>query len=584
MQVQLLFNLVNFFHMKKIILITCSILFGTGVFSQSIDDELKLVNRVYAISNATVIQKPGSTLENATVIIRDGLIEAVGTNVQIPFDAQKIKGDSLYIYPGFIDGMSKAGVKKEKSSNDSGNNSRNNQNANEPLTNKRSGITPEVSVLDQLDPKSNDFQKYRELGFTVAHVVPEGDMIPGTGSIISLDGKSREEMSIVQEASVYAQFKGTSNRVFPATTIGVMSKFRDVYHNASLAQDHMGNYESNPAGLVRPNYDQATLHMIPVVNGDLPVFFSTESVLDAHRAINLKDDLGFNLVLADLQQGWPALSIIKEKNIPVLLSLDLPDEIKENKKEEKDESTDNMEKTEKDAEKEGLEMRKKKSVEEYVAQASKFAGQNVAFGFSSFSAKTGDIKKNLKRMIAAGLSEEDALAALTTAPAEMLGLTSSLGTLDEGKMANMVVTTGPYFDEDTHVKYVFVDGNKHEYEIKKKSAKKSADPDAKPAKIDGKWSYNMDVPQQTVEGELEFLVDGEDISGSITNPQMGDGSTDLDNLNLSGNNLTFSMTIEMGGQSITIDYDLDFEPDSFSGSASVGEFGTFDIEGDKIPN
>ena len=565
--------------MKKVLFLILILWVWVEVSGQSSNNELKLVNRVYALTNATVITQPGSKMEGATVVIRDGFIESVDQN-EPPADAQIIKADSLFVYPGFIDGMSKAGLKKSESSSGNSNQQRGQRSTppTGPLTNKQSGATPEESVMDQLDVKSSSLNNLRKAGFTVAHIVPDGLMIPGTGSILLLSGKSGDEMRLVEQASMYAQFKG-ANSIFPATIIGVMSKFRDIYKNAELSQSHQQYYQRNPAGMKRPMHDEALTAMFPVVNKEIPVFFQTESVLEAHRAIAMQEELGFDLVLANLQQAWHLIDQIKASNIPVLLSLEMPKEMKEEKKKKEDKEV------KENKEKEALKARKMQAIKEYEGQAAQFAGAGIPFGFSGYSAKSSDVKKNLSRMIKAGLSEDQALAALTIDAAELLGVSNILGSLEKGKIANAVVTTGPYFDEDSQIKYVFVDGTKYEYETKSKKAKKAADSDATPAKIDGKWSYIIDVPQRTSEGTMTLKNDDGDITGEISSPTMGNDTRELKNMDLDINILTFDMDFEMGGQSMTLSYDLEFDGDNFSGSVSVGTFGTFDIEGERIdPN
>src|SRR5690606_19179283 len=148
--------------------------------------------------------------------------------------------------------------------------------------------------------------------------------------------------------------------------------------------------------------------------------------LDANRILTLQKDLGFNVVLGDVKDCWDMIGKIKAANAKVFLSLDLPDAVKEDKKDEK--------KDQSSTEKEALEKRKAEAIAQFTAQASAFQKAGVAFGFSTASAKTKDIPANLRRMIAAGLTEDQALAALTTAPAQLLGIADRFGTVDNGKI------------------------------------------------------------------------------------------------------------------------------------------------------
>ncbi|MBK9567785.1 MAG: amidohydrolase family protein [Saprospiraceae bacterium] len=189
------------------------------------------------------------------------------------------------------------------------------------------------------------------------------------------------------------------------------------------------------------------------------------------------------------------------QNVQVLLSLELPEEEKaEGKKEDeksakKDTSSAKEMKKEiikeQNPEKDQFDKKQKESVKEYLSQASVFEKNGIKFGFSFLNAKPSDIKKNLRRLIENGLSENYALAALTTHPAQMLGISSLAGTVDKGKLANLVITDKPYFSEKSVIKFVFVDGKKYDYSEKpKKQESKSSDS----GKVDGLWSYTVEVP------------------------------------------------------------------------------------------
>jgi len=157
----------------------------------------------------------------------------------------------------------------------------------------------------------------------------------------------------------------------------------------------------------------------------------------------------------------------------------------------------------------------------------------IPFGFATLGAETGKIRENLRRIVAAGLSEDDALAALTTTPAALLGLDRSLGTVEPGKMANLVVTDGPYFDEDSRVRLVFVDGARFEIE-----EEKDFDPDAE-AVVTGTWDYRIVVDADTQTGTMTITDDG-GLSGSLVDP--GGTTREMEDLTLEGNRLSFRVS------------------------------------------
>jgi imidazolonepropionase-like amidohydrolase len=565
-------------------LLVCSF----SLFAQD-EKELKPVTRTYAITNVNVVQAPGKKVDMATVLIKDGLITAVGKGVAIPADAIVIKADSMYVYAGFIDGLSRVGVTKPKEEvgrdrvKDPGN----------PAP-ERAGITPQNDVRGSLNASDKSIEDLRNIGFTVAQVVPYGNLLPGQSSIVLLSGKSADQMVLVSNSSLYSELSG-ANGVYPNTTMAVIAKWRELYRQASQAKSYQSLYASNRVGLERPGSDRVLEAFYPVIDQRIPVLFKSEKMLDAHRIITLKNDLGFSLMLADVKEGWPVLSKIKVSGAKVFLSLDLPEEAKKDdkksggKSDKKADSTKTKEvakpKTAADLERDALEKRKSEAIANYTTQASVFNKAGVSFGFSSLSAKPKDIPASLRRMIAAGLSEDAALAALTTAPAQLLGLSDRMGTVENGKMANLVISDKSYFNEKAKVRYVFVDGVMYKLEVKEENlpagqAGKS-DPNAK-VEIEGSWSTVTQTPQGSNDGKVTFKKDGSGYKGTVSGGRLP-APADLTSVTLEGNKLSYSYSLSFGGNSIKVDVEATVEGDSFKGNASIGLRGSFSIEGTKNP-
>lgn len=543
-----------------------------GVYAQ---EEVKLapVTRTYAITNVNIIQGPGRKVDMGTVIIRNGIIQNVGKNLAIPADAVVIKADSMYVYAGFIDGYSRVGVTKPK---EESNRERPKDPGNpEPA---QAGITPQNDVRTSLNPADKTVEDLRALGFTTAQVVPYGGMLPGSAAIVQLAGNSANDMVLVGNSAFYSELT-PAQRVYPNTVIGVMSKYRELYRQASQAKAYESLYASNRAGLERPVSDKILEAFYPVIDKRVAVLFKAERNLDINRVILLQKDLGFNVVLGDVKEGWDMINKVKAANAKVFLSLDLPDAVKEEKKDDKKEES----KKPVDAEKEALEKRKAEAVAQYTAQASVFQKAGVTFGFSTASAKTKDIPANLRRMIAAGLTEDQALAALTTTPAQWLGIADRVGTVDNGKLANLVITDKPYFNEKSKVRYVFVDGVLHKYEVKEEKKADAKNGNGKKADPNGKWSYTTETPQGNSTGVIKIKNDGGNYSGTITNSMSGQ-ETELNSILVDGNSLTFSFGFNAGGGTMTIEVSLTIDGNEFEGTMAVGNFGSFPMKGSKDPN
>lgn len=463
------------------------------------DLDLRPVTRTYAIRNARIVQAPGRVIERGTVLMRDGVIVAVGDNLQIPFDARIIDGDSLTVYAGFIDGLTHASVPKQKQD---GNLPKIPKPADPP--NDRAGIQPERDVRTLVVASDPTIDSLRMAGFTVAHVVPHGQMLPGSGAIISLGGMKPGEMVIRGDASLYARFAPADN-IYPATTMAIMAKWRQLYHEAERRKSLGAVYAENPGGIERPKFDPVLNAFFPVIDGKKPVFFQADGALEVERALALKNDLGFPLVIAGLKDANDVTAILKSKGLPVFLSLDLPKEKKNGDAGKDKDSTkkgvDSLKVAEADTtkgmtpkppasfflndrhtlsykdvmdEQLWLTERQRQSRTMFYGTAGRLRKQGIPFGFSSVDASLGDLRGNLRLVVENGLSKDDALSALTVDAAKMLGLEKVLGTVEKGKIANLVVTSGDYFDERSQVRYVFVDGQMFEYPAAKVAEKKDS--------------------------------------------------------------------------------------------------------------
>ena len=549
-------------------------------------DELAPVTRTYAITHVNIIQAPGRKIDMGTVVLKDGLIVSVGKNVTIPPDALVIRADSMYVYAGFIDGLSRTGLAKPKEEERG-------QRPKDPGNPKpeEAGITPMNDVRSSLSPAEKSIEELRNLGFTAAHVVPYGGMMPGNGSVILLGGKSADEMVLVSKSSFYSELT-PSRGVYPATVMGVMAKYRELYRQAALSRTYENAYASNRNGIARPSTDRVLEALYPVVDKRQPVAFKAERVTDAQRVLTLQNDLGFTLILAELKEGWDIVNKIKASNAKVFLSLDLPedkDKKDEPKKDDKKKDDSKKEEPKKDEapktstaeEKAALEKRKAEFMAKYVGQAAAFNKAGVKFGFSTLSAKPSNIQANLRRMISAGLSEDAALASLTTTPAELLGLSDRLGSVDNGKLANLVISDKPYFNEKAKVQYVFVEGTMYKLDVKKenKDAKKA---DGSKVEAAGEWTMTTETPQGNQEGKVSIVKDGTSLSGTISGGNFPQ-PVKLNDVKLDGSALTFSFSFDAGGANVTVEVSVTIEGDTFKGTATVADFGSFPTEGKRNP-
>ena len=574
--------------MPKIFQIFVLALISFTLSSQS-SNEYRVTDS-YVLENVLVVSKPGDKPIKQSILIQNGLIIDIGNSISIPPDAEIIKIDSFYVYAGFINPMSHIGIptseKKEERPKikDPGN-----------PPNDLAGIQPELSVVEMIAVKDKSIVSWRKAGFTTAHVVPKGKMFPGQGAIINLAGKTPDAMLLKSNVSMYSQLAG-ARRMYPGTIIGVLAKWKEMYHQAEYAQQHEQLYAAKPKGMERPNYDRSLKALYPVINLQQAVYFKAEKTLDISRVMTLQKELGFNIVLTEMKQAWPNLERIMALNAPVLLSMDIPS--MEEKPKDDDAKPGDAEKakdddakpvdTEKakdddakpvDAEKEALKVRKQESAAMYQKQAGLFEASGVDFGFSFLNAKSTDVHKNIRIMIDQGLSEAGALAALTTTPAEILGISHLCGTIEKGKIANLVVSDKPYFDKEAQLKYVFVDGSPFKLKTKKKK-KKSGKGDADGAI--GKWSYEIETPGGTRTGYIIIKKTEGSFTSSISSQDAPDDFLEADDVEIDGNEVSFNFTRNFDGRSMTFEMDFSIAEDTLDGTISNPMFGAIPMTGSKM--
>lgn len=534
--------------------------------AQSDPSGTKRVTSTYAIKNATITTSPGKTITGATILFKDGLIQAVGANINLPAGTDVIDGDSLFIYPGFIDGASSAGVTKpaepEKPSNfDSSNPS-----------DEIAGITPWRNVIDQIDMNNNAINDWRKAGFTIAQMIPDGGMISGKSAIVVFGSPSSTNI-LAQNTALSARFRG-SRGMYPGTPLGVMAKFRDVYKNTELSAKHQNIFASN-VGLNRPEINKTYEAMYPVINKNIPVIFEVSNDLEIRRALRLQKELGFNLMLVGVTEVDKVISEIKAANATVLLALTLPEDKSKNKPEDLNEEA------------QGRTDRVKEAYETALKQAAMLEKAGIKFGFTTSGAKTSDLMKNIKIMIDNGLSEDAALAALTINNAQNLGIQKFAGTLEKGKLANMVITTAPIFTEDAQIKHVVADGYVFDYETKPKKAANGNNNGNTSGGVSGTWEYVSDTPAGSSGGKMMISNEGTGYEGTISydNPAGGGkAESSMKNIVVQNGKMSFSFDVAAGGMNITVSVSGDITDDKFTGNMSLAEFGSYPLTATKKPN
>ena len=547
----------------------CLLVLGMPTAASAQDYEVPTVTDTYALENARVVQAPGQVLESATVVVRDGLIDAVGRDVEVPYDARRIEADSLVVYAGFLDGLSHAGVKMPENEGDNGDD----VDPGDPPFDE-AGIQPDRSVRPFLSPEDSDLESLRKAGFTAGHVVPEGQMLPGSSAHILYGGETANDMMLDAAPALFAQIKTASGYVYPATDMAVIAKFRQLFREADRRQTLAAQYEQDPTGTRRPPQDPVHSSLFPVLDGETPLAFYADGALPLHRVLTLKQELGFPLMLAGLAESHNTVEALQNVDAPLFLTLNLPEAPERSADQDTTvaDTTDAPSRyydpdlrtpsSEAVAEEEtNLELRHAMEREKYLATAATLHDAGLQFGFTTREATPGDIRNHLRTMIDQGLPEQTALAALTTRPASLLGLDTRLGTVEEGKIANLVVTDGSYFSEDTKVQHVFVDGQLYDYST---DASEEGDVSGDVSKVTGTWEYTLETPRGERSGTLALEGDPSGLEGTLTNSQGTE--SELQSVSFDGTTLSFTIQPERG-PSLSVSVKVD--GDTFEGTVST---------------
>jgi imidazolonepropionase-like amidohydrolase len=405
-----------------------------------------------AIRNARVIPVSGLPISKGTVVLRDGLIEAVGANVSVPADAWVIEGDGLTVYPGLIDALSTFGI-PDAAAAPSGSGARGAapqpatpvQPANLPAhgPEDRPSTSTWLKAADLVKPTDRRLESVRAEGYTTAVTFPNHGIFAGQGAIVNLGGATTGEMVVAEGAGQYVTFATTPGfgGGFPNSLMGALAYIRQVYLDADHYRQAKQFYAAHTRGTPRPEFDRALEGVLESSRLLLP---ATRRV-DVDRLLRFANELRVEVLLYGLPEGYRSADLLKNAAATALVSLKWPEKAKDSDPEEHDNIR-------------VLEVR-----DHAPSTPAVLVRSGVRFAlYSGGIDHRADLFKAVKRAIDAGLMPEDALRAMTLTPAEIYGVADRLGSIEKGKIANIVVTKGDLFLDKTEVKYVFVDGVKFE--------------------------------------------------------------------------------------------------------------------------
>ncbi len=409
--------------------------------------------RVHAFTNARIIPSPGKVIERGTLVIRDGVIVAVGAGVAIPADARVWDMKGQWMYPGFIDASSDYGVPKAPRPQPPQETEQ--QRPRQEMEPQRGAdywnrmVQAQNNAAELLTPDPKAAEKLRSQGFTSALVVPQRGIMRGWSALVNLaDGKANETI-VRRNVALHIQLAGEfGHEGYPTSLMGIIALIRQALYDADWYAKAHEAFSKNPA-LTRPETNATLAALADMLTNKRPVVIEAGSELDVLRANRIAEEFGLHLIVRGSGKEYRRLDAVKGTRRSIILPVSFPEAPNVGTPEEALQYT----------------LEELRHWDEAPENPKRLNDAGVPFAFTTATLKDpGSFLAAVRTAVQRGLSPEAALAALTTTPARLLGVEKHLGTLDAHKAANFIVTSGDVFAEKTIIRESWIDGNR--YEIK----------------------------------------------------------------------------------------------------------------------
>lgn len=389
----------------------------------------------YVIRNAHIVTVSGAEIENGTVVISGGRITAVGATASAPAGAQEIDARGLTVYPGMIDLGTNMGLVEVG------------QGAPGTVDTQELGeMNPNIAAVWSINPHSSHIAVARVDGVTSVLTMPAGGIISGQAAFINLAGSSPREMAVAPEAALVIQFPrigggGGGGGFFQAqqavTPEAVTQRDRRIEDIRRMLRDAeaygraQDAYRKDPKSVLRPVTDLKLAALVPYARGERPVIFRAERERDIRGAIRLAEEMKLKPIIIGASEGWKMAAFLKEHNVPVILDgvLNLP-------------------------------LREDDAYDSLFENAAKLQAAGVRFCISAgdSGAQVRDLPYQAGMAAAFGLTKDEALKSVTLYPAQIMGVADRMGSIEQGKVANLVIADGDMLEARTNIRYLFING------------------------------------------------------------------------------------------------------------------------------
>lgn len=382
--------------------------------------------RAWALTNATIHTEPGKTIFNGTVLIRNGIISSVGKNVKIPLQTTVVKMDGKHIYAGFIESWMDVKSKKDTASLE---------------MHWNSNMRSHLKASEFYTPNEKELDELRKLGFTTVHLAPNGGIYQGHSSLVNINKKPKV---LSNDIAQVVEFKsgGWGAKEYPTSLLGAIAFIRQGLIDAKWydkAQEIISKY---PDGNEQIEFDQSLSAIGNFLKKGKPFVFETKNELYIDRAYNIANEFELKLWIRGNGYEYRRLNQLNQEHMIIPINYPAKPEVA-NPHSALQYSTQQL-----------------KHWDMAPDNLKKLSEKNIKYSLTSSGLKNKkDFRKNLSKSIRRGLNEADAIASLTTVPAKAFGQSKRLGKIAPGYIANLVITNGNYFHEDSKVQSVWIEGS-----------------------------------------------------------------------------------------------------------------------------
>jgi imidazolonepropionase-like amidohydrolase len=426
----------------------------------------------YALTNVRIVVSPGKVIERGTVLTRDGRISAVGANVTIPAGTVKMDLAGSTVYPGLIDAATSiglpsptralpataapdAGAAAGRGGRAAGGGGRGVPVAGRGGPPAPPVVLPEVDAsaqaADMFSPTEDQLKAFRAGGVTTVGLVFDGGIFPGRVGVAMTGEKSAGPLTLKVDAGQEVAFGTKRGGVYPATGIGVIAYIRQAFLDAQYESRVDKAFKAGiPGG--RPASDPFRRALMPAAMNEMTSWFVASTERQITRVGEISKEMGLKgPVVVGTQEGWRVIPALKSANATAIVSLQWP-------------SADSI------TGREFLAVGMGKTgvappataaeINEVHANAAALTKAGIPVVLASFGGESGNnFRDRIRQTIAAGMSADDALRAATVTPASVLGITAAVGTIEVGKLANLLVVDGnDLFAANNPIKHVFIAG------------------------------------------------------------------------------------------------------------------------------